>query len=551
MGSPRVGGLSGGHDGSEAGELRAWPRRGQARHRSRAAKPGGAPLVCGEPRPLGADLGQAARRVHALDAARRDRHDPRDRFQLRAGALAGRVVLPRDARTVRRRRPARRGLSEEGGHARSSLHARPRRAGALLHRAAPVCRGAHRADAGHRRARAQLSSRLGPSPQAARRAPSRRDPLPVTAGTTGTAGDRVDVLVIGAGAAVAWRLASAGIRVVCLEQGDWVEPGAYPHWRDDWELHRHTDWSAEPNVRRLAQDYPVNDEASPISPLMFNAVGGSTIHWSAHFPRFRPSDFRVKSLDGVADDWPVDYAALEPYFDLNDRMMGVAGMTGDPAYPPKPARQTPPIPLDTLGVTIARGFDRLGWHWWPSDSAILTRDYDGRRACVNCGPCDLGCPTGAKASTDVTYWPKALALGARLETRARVREITLGPNGLADGVLYYDRDGQLRERKAGAVVLAANGIGTPRLLLNSRSSRFPQGLGNRHGLVGRNLMFHPYAMVRGEFPEPLGGHRGPIGCAIVSQEFYETDRARGFVRGYSFQVARGLSPIASANGGLN
>src|SRR5262249_56057803 len=115
---------------------------------------------------------------------------------------------------------------------------------------------------------AELSGRLGPSPQAARRAPSRRDPLPVTAST---AGDRVDVLVIGAGAAgaaVAWRLASAGIRVVCLEQGDWVEPGAYPHWRDDWELHRHTDWSAEPNVRRLTQDYPVNDAASPISPLM-------------------------------------------------------------------------------------------------------------------------------------------------------------------------------------------------------------------------------------------------------------------------------------------
>ena len=364
----------------------------------------------------------------------------------------------------------------------------------------------------------------------------------------------VDVLIVGAGAsgaAVAWRLAGAGIGVLCLEQGDWVDARSYPHWQPDWELHRASDWSPEPNVRKLPQDYPVNDAGSPIAPLMYNAVGGSTIHWSAHFPRFRPSDFRVRTLDGVADDWPLDYATLGPYFELNDRMMGVAGLVGDPGYPPKPPRQTPPIPLDTLGMTIARGFDRLGWHWWPSDSAILTRDYDGRRACINCGPCDLGCPTGAKASTDVTYWPKALALGARLETRARVREITLGPDGVADGVLYYDRDGHLRERKARAVVLAANGIGTPRLLLNSRSSRFPEGLGNRHGLVGRNLMFHPYAMVRGEFPEPLGGHRGPIGCAIVGQEFYETDLARGFVRGYSFQVARGLSPIASANGGLN
>ena len=366
--------------------------------------------------------------------------------------------------------------------------------------------------------------------------------------------DSADVLIVGAGAsgaAVAWRLASAGIGVLCLEQGDWVDARSYPHWQADWELHRAADWSPEPNVRRLAQDYPINDTGSPIAPLMYNAVGGSTIHWSAHFPRFRPSDFRVRSLDDVADDSPIDYATLEPYFDLNDRMMGVAGVVGDPAYPPKSPRQTPPIPLDTLGATIARGFDRLGWHWWPSDSAILTRDWDGRRACINCGPCDLGCPTGAKASTDVTYWPKALALGARLETRARVREITLGPDGLADGVLYHDRTGRLRERKARAVVLAANGIGTPRLLLNSRSSRFPHGLGNREGLVGRHLMFHPYAMVRGEFAEPLGGHRGPIGCAIVGQEFYETDRSRGFVRGYSFQVARGLSPISSANGGLN
>ena len=131
-----------------------------------------------------------------------------------------------------------------------------------------------------------------------------------------------------------------------------------------------------------------------------------------------------------------------------------------------------------------------------------------------------------------------------------MREITLGPDGRVDGALYHDGEGRLREQKARAVVLAANGIGTPRLLLNSRSARFPDGLANRSGLVGRNLMFHPYAMVRGVFDQPLGGHRGPIGCSLISQEFYETDLSRGFVRGYSFQVARGLSPIASALGGF-
>jgi choline dehydrogenase-like flavoprotein len=367
-------------------------------------------------------------------------------------------------------------------------------------------------------------------------------------------GTPIDVLVVGAGAAgaaFAWRLSQAGIRVLCLEQGDWVDRRAYPADRDDWEIHRQTDFNPDPNGRRLPVDYPVNDSDSPIAPLMYNAVGGSTIHWSAHFPRFRPSDFAVRTLDGVADDFPMSYADLEPFFALNDRMMGVAGMTGDPAYPAKTPRSTPPIPLGALGTTLARGFDALGWHWWPSDSAILTESYDGRQACNNCGPCDLGCPRGAKASTDVTYWPKALALGARLQTRARVREITVDREGRADGAVYYDAEGRAHEVRARAVVLACNGIGTPRLLLNSRSARFPNGLADRSGLVGRNLMFHPYASVRGIFDEPLDGLKGPIGCSIVAQEFYETDLSRGFVRGYSFQVARGASPVSVALGGLS
>ena len=361
-----------------------------------------------------------------------------------------------------------------------------------------------------------------------------------------------DVLVIGAGAAgaaFAWSLARAGVKVLCLEQGGWLDRRAYPPALPDWELHRQTDWSPEPNERRLAVDYPVEDSESPIAPLMFNAVGGSTIHWSAHFPRFRPSDFRVRALDGVADDWPMSYADLEPYFDLNDRIMGVAGLVGDPAYPPKSARSTPPVPLGKLGATMAKGFDKLGWHWWPSDSAILTAPYDGREPCNHCGPCDLGCTRGAKASVDVTYWPKAVALGAELRTGARVREITVDGEGRADGVVYYDAEGRVQEQKARAVVLACNGIGTPRLLLNSRSRRFPDGLANGSGLVGRNLMFHPYASARGIFDERLDGHMGPVGCSIISQEFYETDLSRGFVRGYSFQVARSFGPVSTALGG--
>jgi choline dehydrogenase-like flavoprotein len=364
---------------------------------------------------------------------------------------------------------------------------------------------------------------------------------------------RVDVLVIGAGAsgaAFTWSLSQAGIQVMCLDQGGWVDPATYPSMLDDWELHRQREFHPDPNVRGLPADYPVNDAESPIAPLMYNAVGGSTIHWSAHFPRFHPSDFRVRSLDGVADDWPLTYAHLEPFYDLNDGMMGVAGVTGDPAYPPKSPRQTPAIPLGKLGITMVRGFETLGWHWWPSDSAILTQPYDGRQACNNCGPCDIGCQRGAKASVDITYWPKALAHGAVLKTHARVREITVNRHGLADGVIYYDAQGRVHEQKAHLVVLACNGIGTARLLLHSRSRLFPHGLANSSGLVGRHLMFHPYAMVTGIFEEPLEGYKGPNGCSLLSQEFYETDLSRGFVRGYTFQIVRGFGPVATALGGI-
>jgi len=128
----------------------------------------------------------------------------------------------------------------------------------------------------------------------------------------------VDVLVVGAGAAGAaftWSVSREGLQVLCLEQGDWVDPASYATTRADWEAARQAEWHPDPNVRRLAADYPVQASESPITPLMYNAVGGSTIHWSAHFPRFKPSDFRVKTLDGVADDWPLTYEEIEPFFD--------------------------------------------------------------------------------------------------------------------------------------------------------------------------------------------------------------------------------------------
>jgi choline dehydrogenase-like flavoprotein len=368
----------------------------------------------------------------------------------------------------------------------------------------------------------------------------------------GNKNDVVDVLVIGAGmsgAPFAWSLSKAGIQVMCLEQGNWPVPSEYPVTHDDWELHLYSDYHFDPNVRGLPEDYPVNTDDTPITPFMYNAVGGSAVHWGAHFPRMRPSDFRVRTLDGVADDWPVTYDDLVPFFDLNDTMTGVSGVNGNPAYPPMPPRQTPPLGIGKQGNKLVEGFEKLGWHWWPAESAINSAPYDGRPACTYGGPCVTGCYNKSKSSADVTYWPKAIASGAKLETGARVAEITLGADGLTNGVVYYDAQGVVQQQKARIVVMAANGIGTARLLLNSKSALFPDGLANTSGLLGKNLMFHPVAASIGVFDEDLEAYKGPLACAITSYEHCETDLSRGFVRGYQMQSNRQMGPINTALGG--
>src|SRR4030081_712054 len=152
--------------------------------------------------------------------------------------------------------------------------------------------------------------------------------------------DKVDVLIIGSaasGAAVACSLADTRMRILCLEQGDWVKPSDYPSNGRDWEARLFSDFAINPNRRARPTDYPINDANSPIKVVNFNGVGGSTIMYTAHFPRLHPSDFKVRTLDGVADDWPIDCATLEPFFAENDRMMGVSGLAGPPRLPAKPA----------------------------------------------------------------------------------------------------------------------------------------------------------------------------------------------------------------------
>lgn len=367
--------------------------------------------------------------------------------------------------------------------------------------------------------------------------------------------DDVDVLIIGAGAtgaAAAWYLSEyTKLSIVCLEQGKHTKPEAYPTTKTNWESHRYNDFNVSPNERKLEVDYPIDDKSSPISIANYNAVGGSTILYSGHFPRFHPSDFKVKTLDGVADDWPLTYNDLEPYFRINDKMMGVSGLEGDPAYP-EINNLLPPIPLGDAGEIMAKGFNKLKWHWWPSYSAIITREYMNRGKCINLGPCNLGCPQGAKSSVDVSYWPLALKNGVKLKTQSRVREITLDNNGILNGAIYFDKNGIEQRQKARIVILACNGVGTPRLLLNSKNKFFPDGLANNSGLVGKNLMVHPLGYVEGKFTDYDSYlNLGPHGCLMQSQEFYETDKKRGFVRGYTMQILRGPTAIETAISGVN
>ncbi len=363
------------------------------------------------------------------------------------------------------------------------------------------------------------------------------------------AAEPADVLIIGAGASggvVARRLAEAGFGVVCLEQGDWHDRTEFRGEQLDWELTSRKQWSPSPNIRDLPEDYPVDDSDSDVAPLMFAGVGGSTILYAGSWPRMLPSDFRVRSLDGIADDWPLDYEELRPYYERTDRHFGVSGLGGDPAYPPGEPPPLPPIAIGPGALKVARAHTRLGWHWWPEANSILSRPYQGRNACTQLSVCQSGCTEGAKASTDMTHWPQAIEHGARLVTGARVRRLETNTKGLVTGATWLDQDGGEHFEAARTVVLAANAIGTARLLLLSTSPAHPDGLANASGLVGKRLMMHPFANVAGLFDEDLQSWQGVFGCSIELFEFYETDERRGFVRGAKWGLAPTGGPINSA-----
>lgn len=361
---------------------------------------------------------------------------------------------------------------------------------------------------------------------------------------------RADVVIVGAGAAggvAARRLAERGLDVVCLEQGEWTDREDYPGNTPAWELASRRQWSGSPNVRSNPADYPVDVSASDVGIQNFNGVGGGTILYAGQWPRMLPADFATRSLEGVGVDWPIGYRDLQPFYEEAERQFGVSGLAGNPLYPAGADFPLPPMPVGVAGMRVARAHARLGWHWWPEPNAILSAPYDGRHQCVQRGTCMQGCNEGAKGSTDLTHWPRAIAAGARLVTAARVVRIDAAGDRVT-GATWLDADGRERHVAADAVVLAANGIGTARLLLASAGPRFPDGLANRSGLVGRNLMVHPYSLVVGLFDEPMGTWQGHFGASVQSLQFYRSDHSRGFARGAKWGLVPTGGPLRAAMG---
>lgn len=355
--------------------------------------------------------------------------------------------------------------------------------------------------------------------------------------------ETVDVVVVGCGAGggvIARELGEAGLRVVVLDAGKRFNPYV------DYRTAEH-DFEATAS-KVFEPDDPRRDLYTTGGDSRFNysrakGVGGSTLIYVGFAPRFHESDFRVRSEDGVADDWPITYADLEPYYTRVEYAIGVSGPSGAEANPFDPPRSRPyplpPFPFNCAGEVIQKGAARLGLHMVHSPVTLPSQPWNGRPASIQCGGCRLGCKIGAKGSIDVTYVRWAEATG-RVEIRPEcmAREITLGPDGRARSVIYFDPTKQEREISARAIVVAGNAVETPRLLLLSKSSLFPNGLANSSGLVGKHFTEHLAVFTYGVFNERLSAWRGiPAGGMI--QDFYATDPRRGFARGWTVEVNNG------------
>ncbi|MEP6619989.1 MAG: GMC family oxidoreductase [bacterium] len=368
--------------------------------------------------------------------------------------------------------------------------------------------------------------------------------------------ETVDFVIVGSGAAggvLAKELSTAGFTVVVLEQGPWLKSSQFTH--DELGIEQRHDLlniASEPfqTFRTTPAEAPRRNTGLNLRYL--RGVGGSSVHFAANYWRFRPSDFKERSLLGSLGgtglmDWPISYEELEPYYTKVDWEIGVSGAPGP--FDPHRSRPypMPPLPIKSSGALLEQAAKKLGLHAQPAPFAINSIPRDGRSACMACGHCtNYGCEFGAKSSTLVTVIPKAIATGkCEIRTECTVFRVDTDAKGRTTGVAYWDRDGKERRQKARATILAANGAETTRLLLMSTSSAFPHGLANSSGNVGRYLMFNCYSSTFGRFDHPLNEYKGAVAGRIV-HDYYDHDATRGFYGGGGIDARFPYNPIGFA-----
>jgi choline dehydrogenase-like flavoprotein len=368
-----------------------------------------------------------------------------------------------------------------------------------------------------------------------------------------------DVCVIGSGAGggtAAKVLTEGGLNVVLLEAGPPVTPEKdFKMLMWPYELpHRGVGvggHAAENFGEFLAPNGAWNIEGEPYTSapgsnfqwFRSRIVGGRTNHWGRIALRFAPIDFRSGTRDGLGDDWPITYDDLAPYYDKVESYIGVFGTRENVSSAPDGMFLPPPKPRCT-DLIVKKACDKIGIICIPSRLAILTRSVNGRLPCHYCGQCGRGCVTASNFSSSQVMIPPAMKTGKlTMVTGAMAREVLLGKDGKAEGVSYIDKATRTEKRvNARAVVLAASACESARLLLNSTSAQFPNGLGNSSGAVGRYLTDSVGSDGWGIIPQlekmPPHNHDG-VGGMHMYIPWWKFDRKNDFPRGYHIEFGGG------------
>jgi choline dehydrogenase-like flavoprotein len=337
------------------------------------------------------------------------------------------------------------------------------------------------------------------------------------------------VVIIGSGAGggtLAHELTTRGIKVVVLEAGGRQSTASFSQVPGAAFLQ--LTWL---DPRTQSGDWGVAKNFPTLPVWHCKTVGGTTVHWTAATPRFEPWELRARSTYGRIPgasliDWPIPYDELKAYYLLAERRLGVTRRNGVPG-----------LPASNNFKVMYAGAKKLGYQRvHTGHMAINSRPYDGRASCIQQGFCVQGCKMGAKWSTLYTEIPRAEATGnLDLRIECTATRIEHGGTGRVNSVVYRDAEGREQRQKARVVCVAGNGIETPRLLLLSESSKFPQGLANSSGQVGRNYCHQIIGFVWGIFDKPVSSWRGATLAGVVEDEV-RNDPSRGFVGGYRMEL---------------